>query len=59
MMMNVRKSEVIKTQLEASVQCRLHHIVLIQEDHNSSRIKRRGSKTLHIDDVILSGKITS
>ena len=44
MMMNVRKSEVIKTQSEATVQCHFYHIVLIQEDHNPARVKRRGQR---------------
>lgn len=44
MMMNVRKSEVVKTQSEATVQCHFHHIVLIQVDHNPSRVKGRGQR---------------
>lgn len=57
MVVNMRKREVIQTQSEATVQCHFHHILFVQEAHNSAQ-NQEGTKTLHTDDVILSGKIT-
>lgn len=57
-MMKMRKSEVIKTQPEVTVQCHFHHSLLVQAAHNSFQNQEEGKMTLHMDDVILSGKIT-
>lgn len=58
MMMNMKKSEVIKTQAEATVQCHFHYILLAYAALSSAQKQEEGTKALHIDDVILSGTIT-